>query len=56
MSSKIVFLIYLKDWGNRGMELKFNKNRQLRVRLAIIESQLKQAKNEIRRLKKISIN
>ena len=33
------------------MEFKYNKNSQLRVRLAIIESQLKQVNDEIRRLK-----
>ncbi len=33
------------------MELKFDKNNQLRVRLAIIESQLKSAKNQIEILK-----
>ena len=33
------------------MELNFNKNSQLRVRLAIVESQLKCAKNELKVLK-----
>ena len=33
------------------MELKFDKNNQLRVRLAIIESQLKWAKDQIEILK-----
>ena len=34
------------------MQLKFDKNNQLRVRLAIVESQLKVAKNQIKILKK----
>jgi hypothetical protein len=33
------------------MELKFDKNNQLRVRLAIVESQLKCAKDKIEILK-----
>tara|TARA_B110000467_G_C18150694_1_gene384017 strand:- start:428 stop:571 length:144 start_codon:yes stop_codon:yes gene_type:complete len=33
------------------MELKFDKNNQLRVRLAIVESQLKCAKDQIEILK-----
>ena len=33
------------------MELKFDKNNQLRVRLAIVESQLKCAKDQIELLK-----
>jgi hypothetical protein len=33
------------------MELKFDKNNQLRVRLAIVESQLKFAKDQIEVLK-----
>ena len=33
------------------MELKFDKNNQLKVRLAIVESQLKFANEQIKRLK-----
>ena len=33
------------------MELKFDKNRQLKVRLAIVESQLKLANNQIKSIK-----
>ena len=33
------------------MELKFDKNNQIRVRLAIVESQLKLAKDKIEVLK-----
>ena len=33
------------------MELKFDKNNQIRVRLAIVESQLKLAKDQIEVLK-----
>ena len=33
------------------MELNFNKNNQLKVRLAIVESQLKCAKDQIKILK-----
>ena len=33
------------------MELKFDKNNQLRVRLAIVESQLKSANKQIKILK-----
>ena len=33
------------------MKLKFDKNNQLKVRLAIVESQLKFANNQIKRLK-----
>ena len=34
------------------MELKYDKNNQLLVRLAILESQLENAKNQIELLKK----
>ena len=37
------------------MDLKFNENNQLRVRLAILESQLKCAKNQIKALSKKNI-
>ena len=33
------------------MELKFDKNNQLRVRLAIVESQLKSANDQIKKIK-----
>ena len=34
------------------MKLKYNESSQLRVRLAILESQLKVAKNKFKKLKK----
>ena len=36
------------------IELKYNESSQLRVRLAILESQLKVAKNKIKHLEKIN--
>ena len=36
------------------IELKYNECSQLRVRLAILESQLKNANNKIKQLKKIN--
>jgi hypothetical protein len=36
------------------IELKYNESSQLRVRLAILESQLKVANNKIKQLEKIN--
>ena len=41
----------LKIYGSSDMELKYDKNNQLVVRLAIVESQLKYAKEQIAILK-----
>jgi hypothetical protein len=41
----------LTTWRSLDMELKYDKNNQLIVRLAIVESQLKCAKDQIELLK-----
>ena len=38
------------------MELKFDKNKQIQVRLAIVESQLKLANDQIKSIKNNKLN
>ena len=45
------FLHFFKVKENSDMELKFDKNNLLKVRLAIVESQLKSANEQIKKIK-----
>ena len=56
MSSFSIFVDSFKNLGGvmmmNDMELKFDKNNQLKVRLAIVESQLKLANQQIKTFKR----